>query len=101
MTPNSIASYAGLKDGDYIIRVNGEYVEHLSHSKLVQKFITGDKNLVDLVVASDFKSYLISDNQESCLNSFEDTTNEKRILELKKQASVKLNSNRKFHLSTI
>ena len=53
------ADVAGLKDGDYILEVNGESVDGVEHDSVIGK-ISAKPNEVDLLVVSDIDAYLKS-----------------------------------------
>ena len=54
--PGLPASRAGLKEGDYILEVNGESVDGVEHDQVVNK-ISAHGTQVDLLAVSDLESY--------------------------------------------
>ena len=65
--PGFTASKAGLKDGDYILEVNGEQIDGMEHDKVVDKL---SQNNVDLLVVADLQGYLIKQQQMRTEESF-------------------------------
>lgn len=55
--PGLPADRAGLRDGDYILEVNGESLENMEHDAVVNK-ISSNPNQVDLLVVGDYQAYL-------------------------------------------
>lgn len=55
--PRLPAYRAGLRDGDYILEVNGESLENMDHDAIVNK-ISSNPIQVDLLVVGDYKAYL-------------------------------------------
>ena len=51
------ASLAGLRDGDYILEVNGEPIDGIEHDQVVTK-ISQHPTHVDLLVVADLQGYL-------------------------------------------
>lgn len=60
--PGLPAERAGLRDGDYILEVNGESLEGMEHDAVVNK-ISSNPTQVDLLVVGDYQSYLANKNQ--------------------------------------
>jgi C-terminal processing protease CtpA/Prc len=56
--PGLPASKAGLREGDYILEVNGEQIHVMEHDQVVHK-ISQHPNHVDLLVVGDLQGYLI------------------------------------------
>ena len=55
--PGLPADKAGLRDGDYILEVNGESLNGMEHDAVVGR-ISSNPNQVDLRVVGDYQSYL-------------------------------------------
>lgn len=55
--PGLPADLAGLRDGDYILEVNGESPENMEHDAVVKK-ISSNPTQVDLLVVGDYEAYL-------------------------------------------
>ena len=53
------ADKAGLRDGDYILEVNGESIDNIEHDSVVTK-ISAQPTQVDLLVVADLNAYLNS-----------------------------------------
>lgn len=51
------ADRAGLRDGDYILEVNGESIDNIEHDSVVTK-ISAQPTQVDLLVVADLSAYL-------------------------------------------
>lgn len=60
--PGLPADRAGLRDGDYILEVNGSSVEGMEHDAVVNK-ISSNVNQVDLLVVGDYQGYLANKSQ--------------------------------------
>lgn len=56
--PGYPADKAGLRDGDYILEVNGQSVDGIEHDAVVNKISSNPKQ-VDLLVVSDLNAYLV------------------------------------------
>ena len=54
---NYPADIAGLKDGDFILEVNGESIDGMEHDAVVNK-ISAHHTKVDLLVVNDLNAYL-------------------------------------------
>ena len=67
--PGLPASKAGLRDGDYILEVNGEQIDGMEHDQVVHK-ISKHPNHVDLLVVADLQGYLIKQQQMRTEESF-------------------------------
>ena len=80
--PKSPAARAGLKDGDFILEVNGESVNGVERETVINKMVKNPKQC-DLLVVTNFKSYMDSKNKLK-INS---AANERR------QRSSTLNAN--------
>ncbi len=59
MRPDYPADRAGLRDGDYILEVNGESIDSIEHDSVVSK-ISAQPTQVDLLVVADLQAYLTS-----------------------------------------
>jgi C-terminal processing protease CtpA/Prc len=57
--PDYPADRAGLRDGDYILEVNGESIDSIEHDSVVSK-ISAQPTQVDLLVVADLQAYLES-----------------------------------------
>jgi len=57
--PDYPADRAGLRDGDYILEVNGESIDSIEHDSVVSK-ISAQPTQVDLLVVADLQAYLTS-----------------------------------------
>ena len=55
--PDSPAFEARIKDGDYILEVNGDIITGLSHNQVVKKVLS-NSNHVDLLIVTDLDGYL-------------------------------------------
>lgn len=55
--PGLPADKAGLRDGDFILEVNGESLENMEHDAVVNK-ISNNPTQVDLLVVGDINAYL-------------------------------------------
>jgi C-terminal processing protease CtpA/Prc len=60
--PDFPADKAGLRDGDYILEVNGESIDNTEHDSVVNK-ISAQPTQVDLLVVADLNSYLANRQQ--------------------------------------
>lgn len=60
--PGLPADRAGLRDGDFILEVNGEVLEGMEHDAVVNK-ISSNPNQVDLLVVGDLQAYLANKKQ--------------------------------------
>jgi len=60
--PGLPADRAGLRDGDYILEVNGENLEGMEHDAVVNK-ISSNPTQVDLYVVGDYQGYLANKKQ--------------------------------------
>jgi len=60
--PDFPADKAGLRDGDYILEVNGESIDNTEHGNVVNK-ILAQPTQVDLLVVADLNSYLANRQQ--------------------------------------
>lgn len=54
--PDFPADKAGLRDGDYILEVNGESIDNIEHDSVVTK-ISAQPTQVDLLVVADLNAY--------------------------------------------
>jgi predicted metalloprotease with PDZ domain len=52
------AFQAGIRDGDYLLEVNGETITGLNHSQSLKKVLANPKH-VDLLVVTDLDSYIV------------------------------------------
>ena len=59
MRPDYPADRAGLRDGDYILEVNGESIDNIEHDSVVSK-ISAQPTQVDLLVVADLHAYLMN-----------------------------------------
>ena len=62
------ASISGLKEGDFILEINGESIDGMEHSQVVQLFNTRPTS-VDLLVRNDFNAYINLKNKIDEFNS--------------------------------
>ena len=62
------ASISGLKEGDFILEINGESIDGMEHSQVVQLFNTRPTS-VDLLVRNDFNAYINLENKIDEFNS--------------------------------
>ncbi|XP_058866134.1 Na(+)/H(+) exchange regulatory cofactor NHE-RF3 isoform X1 [Acipenser ruthenus] len=54
--PWSVAERSGLRDGDRLLEINGDFVDHMEHSKIVQKIHASGRQVSFLVLeGSDFE----------------------------------------------
>jgi S1-C subfamily serine protease len=62
------ASISGLREGDFILEINGESIDGMEHSQVVQLFNTRPTS-VDLLVRNDFNAYINLKNKIDEFNS--------------------------------
>jgi hypothetical protein len=58
------ADRAGLRDGDFILQVNGESLEGMEHDAVVNK-ISSNPTQVDLLVVGDINAYMANRKEEA------------------------------------
>lgn len=60
--PGLPADQAGLRDGDYILEVNGTNLDGMEHDAVVSR-ISANPNQVDLLVVGDYQAFLARQKQ--------------------------------------